>query len=112
MNNLKKAGRLAFLLPYIVMPFLVMLLYHEDLDVGMLFAYFMPMGIESPVIILYPVCWIITIVSFILCAKENKRNNDKKGKLVNRLILLFAVIWTVVHIIACVHFIANFSIEF
>ena len=110
MNNLKKAGRLAFLLPYIVMPFLVMQLYHEDLDTGMLFAYFMPMGIESPVIILYPVCCIITIVSFILCAKEAKQNNDKKARTVNRLLFAFAILWTVVHIIACVHFIANFTI--
>lgn len=109
---MKKLGRFAFLLPYIVMPFLVMQLYHEDLDAGMLFAYFMPMGIESPVIILYPVCWIITIVSFILCAKECKQNDDKKGRKINRLILLFAAIWTIVHIIAVIRFIANFAIEF
>lgn len=112
MNNLKKAGRLAFLLPYLIIPIFAMLFEGEDLQNAVLISYYLPFGIESPIIILFPLSWIVSAICFILCAKENKRNNDKKGKLVNRLILLFAVIWTVVHIIACVHFIANFSIEF
>ncbi len=109
---MKKLGRFAFLLPYIVLPLFVMLFWHEELTEAVMIPYFLPFAIESPVIILYPVCWIVSIVSFILCAKECKRNNDQKGRKVNRLILLFAVIWTVVHIIACVHFIANFTIAF
>lgn len=49
MQMLKKLGRLAFLVPYLVMPFCVMLLYQERLRAGLLFAYLMPLGIESPV---------------------------------------------------------------
>lgn len=109
---MKKPGRFAFLLPYIVLPLFVMLFWHEELTEAVMFPYFLPFAIESPVIILYPVCWIITIVSFILCAKEAKQNNDKKARTVNRLLFAFAILWTVVHIIACVHFIANFTIEF
>ena len=109
MNNLKKAGRLAFLLPYLIIPIFAMLFEREDLQNAVLISYYLPFGIESPIIILFPLSWIVSAICFILCAKENKRNNDKKGKLVNRLILLFAVIWTIVHIIACVHFIANFN---
>ncbi len=112
MNNLKKAGRLAFLLPYLIIPIFAMLFEREDLQNAVLISYYLPFGIESPIIILFPLSWIVSAICFILCAKENKRNNDKKGKLVNRLILLFAVIWTIVHIIACVHFIENFTIEF
>lgn len=112
MNNLKKAGRLAFLLPYLIIPIFAMLFEREDLQNAVLISYYLPFGIESPIIILFPLSWIVSAICFILCAKENKRNNDKKGKLVNRLILLFAVIWTVVHIIACVHFLENFTIEF
>ena len=112
MNNLKKAGRLAFLLPYLIIPIFAMLFEREDLQNAVLISYYLPFGIESPIIILFPLSWIVSAICFILCAKENKRNNDKKGKLVNRLILLFAVIWTVVHIIACVHFIENFTIAF
>ena len=112
MNNLKKAGRLAFLLPYLIIPIFAMLFEREDLQNAVLISYYLPFGIESPIIILFPLSWIVSAICFILCAKENKRNNDKKGKLANRLILLFAVIWTIVHIIACVHFIENFTIEF
>ncbi len=112
MNNLKKAGRLAFLLPYLIIPIFAMLFEREDLQNAVLISYYLPFGIESPIIILFPLSWIVSAICFILCAKENKRNNDKKGKLVNRLILLFTVIWTIVHIIACVHFLENFTIEF
>ena len=109
---LKKIGRLAFLLPYIVMPFIVMLIYHEEYKTGMLFAYFMPMGIESPVIILYPVCWIISVVCFILCAKEAQKNSDKKGRTVNRILLILAILWTAVHIAAVIQFLRNFEMTF
>lgn len=112
MNNLKKAGRLAFLLPYLIIPIFAMLFEREDLQNAVLISYYLPFGIESPIIILFPLSWIVSAICFILCAKENKRNNDKKGKIVNRLLFAFAILWTVVHIIACAHFIANFTIEF
>ena len=112
MNNLKKAGRLAFLLPYLIIPIFAMLFEREDLQNAVLISYFLPFAIESPIIILFPLSWIVSAICFILCAKECKQNDDKKGRKVNRLILLFAIIWTLVHIIACVHFIANFTIEF
>ena len=109
---MKKPGRVAFLLPYLIIPIFAMLFEREDLQNAVLISYYLPFGIESPIIILFPLSWIVSAICFILCAKENKRNNDKKGKLVNRLLFAFAILWTVVHIIACVHFIANFTIEF
>lgn len=112
MNKLKKPGRLAFLLPYLIMPVYAMLIEHEDLQNAVLISYFLPFGIESPIIVLFPVCWIISLICFIACAKENKRNNDKKGKTVNRLLLLFTVIWTGVHIAAIIVFLRNFKLTF
>ena len=109
MQKLKKIGRLAFLLPYIIVPFILMLTWHEDFLSSLIFSYCLTMGIEFP-IILYPICWIVSIVCFVLCAKENKRNNDKKGKLVNRLLLAFAILWTIVHIATVIYSISSFTL--
>ena len=112
METFRKPGRLAYLLPYLVLPVYAMLFEHEDLQNAVLITYFLPFGIESFVILLFPVCWIVSIVCFILCAKANKRNNDKKGKIVNRLLLLFTVIWTAVHIISIIQFLNSFTLTF
>ena len=112
MNNLKKAGRLAFLLPYLIIPIFAMLFEREDLQNAVLISYYLPFGIESPIIILFPLSWIVSAICFILCAKENKRNNDKKGKTVNRLLLGCTAIWTAVHIFAIIQFLRNFHLTF
>ncbi|MBP0974936.1 MAG: hypothetical protein J6P20_02600, partial [Oscillospiraceae bacterium] len=64
MNNLKKAGRLAFLLPYLIIPIFAMLFEREDLQNAVLISYYLPFGIESPIIILFPLSWIVSAICF------------------------------------------------
>ncbi len=111
-DNFFKAGRFAFLLPYIIMPIIIMSVYGDGFDVGFVFAYFIPMGIESPAIIIYPICWILSIVSFIICAVNSKKYDNSKDKKTNIIIAVMAGIWTIVHIILIIIFMNDFTIKF
>ena len=112
MKKMKKVGRFFYLLPYIVMPILISLIWNESLRESILIAYFLPLGIESWIILLYPICWILTIISFVLCFIECKRNKDKKGILINLGLLGVWILWTIVHVIAIMDFLANFTLVF
>lgn len=112
MKKMKKVGRFFYLLPYIVMPILISLIWHEELRDSFIIAYCLPLAIESWVVILYPICWILTIISFVLCFIECKRNKDKKGILINLGLLGVWILWTIVHVIAIMDFLANFTLVF
>lgn len=112
MKKLFEIGRFTFLIPYILMPFLLMLLFREDFQEAAIFSYCLPFGIESPVVILYPLCWLITIVCiiavFVLCA----RSGDKKGILINCIILAVLILFVIVQAIVIVRFVAGFELTF
>ncbi len=108
MNKLIKAGRFSYLLPYIIMPVVVMLAYHEDFQEAFIYSFLLFFGIESPLVILYPVSWIITIVCFIRCFIENKRNADRKAQIINTILILLTILWTIIHVLMIVQFLNNF----
>ena len=109
-SKVVKIGRFAYLLPYIIMPFIVMIAYKESIIEGFIFSYFMPFGIESPAIILYPISWISSLVCFILCAIASKK--VQKGKGSNIICAVITGIWIVIHIIMMIGFISSFTISF
>ena len=112
MKSLIKAGRFAFLLPYLIIPFVLGLTYSENLSEALTYTVFMPLGIESPVIILFPVCWIISAVCFVLCFSENRKNGDAQAQKRNLALLIFTAVLAVIHIIAVIAFGSNFQIHF
>ena len=105
-----KIGRFAYLLPYIIMPLVVMIAYQEGLSGAFIYSYFLPFGIESPAIILYPLSWIVSLVCFILCAIASKKT--KKGKGANIICAVITGIWIIIHIILIVDFISNLTFTF
>ncbi len=107
-----KFGRFAFILPYIIAPIVITMQYNEDIKEAFLYAFFLPFGIESPIIILYPVCWIITIASIITCHKSSKETGDKKEKRVNKIITGIIILIAVLIILAVIDFVRNFKIVF
>ena len=107
-SKVVKIGRFAYLLPYIIMPFIVMIAYQEGLSEAFIYSYFLPFGIESPAIILYPVSWIASLVCFILCAIASRKVN--KGKGTNIICAVITGIWIVIHIALIVVFLSNFTI--
>ena len=109
-SKIFEIGRFAYLLPYIIMPFIVMTAYKETILSGFVYSYFMPFGIESPAIILYPVSWIASLVCFILCAIVSRKTN--KGKGANIICAAVTGIWIVIHIIMMIGFISSFTISF
>ena len=60
-NVLMKVGRFAYLLPYLILPFVCMIAFHEDLPEAFLLTFFLPFGIESFAIILFPVSWLVSL---------------------------------------------------
>ena len=109
-SKVVKIGRFAYLLPYIIMPVIVMIAYQEGLSEAFIFSYFLPFGIESPAIILYPVSWIASLVCFILCAIASRKTKNGKGT--NIICTVITGIWIVIHIALIVVFLSNFTIPF
>ena len=108
-----KFGRFAFILPYIITPIVLMLQYPEENKWdAFLYAFFLPFGIESPVIFLYPVCLTITVISLIICGKNSKKTDDKKEKRANKIITGVIIGIIILVILAVVDFIRNFRIVF
>ncbi|MBE6851333.1 MAG: hypothetical protein E7504_06315 [Ruminococcus sp.] len=112
MKRLMKVGRFAFILPYILMPIIVMMQYSVPIEEGFAYTFFFFFGIESPFVLLYPICWIISIICFILCAKENKRNQNKKGQMINTAAIILTLLWVVIQAILVIYTINNFRIGF
>lgn len=109
-SKVVKIGRFAYLLPYIIMPVIVMTAYKESILEGFVYSYFMPFGIESPAIILYPASWIASLVCFILCAIASRKTKNGKGT--NIICAVITGIWIVIHIALIVVFLSNFTIPF
>lgn len=109
-SKVVKIGRFAYLLPYIIMPFIVMTAYKESILEGFIYSYFMPFGVESPAIILFPISWIASLVCFILCAIASRKT--KTGKGTNIICAVITGIWTVIHIVMIIGFLASFTIAF
>ena len=112
MNKAAKLGRFAFIWPYIIVPIVIMTQWDEDFKEAFLYAFFLPFGIESPIIIIYPICWMITIVSLIICHKDSKKTGDKKEKRANIIITAVIILIVVLIILAVIDFIRNFKIVF
>ena len=101
-----KWGRFAFLLPYIVLPPFISSLYNISLLQAALINYLLPLTIEPYILILYPICWIISIACYI--EHENMLRSSKLniiyeymcGKSIGY--QSFVIIWTVIHIICIV----------
>ena len=111
MKKLIKLGRFAVFLPYLILPVSVAAAYRESLEVGLIYTFFMPLGIESPVILMYPVCFVISLICFVLCAWDAKRENDPKGRKQNWILLALVIAILLLNVLAAAHFIANFSLK-
>ena len=107
---LMKFGRFAWLLPYIILPFVVAIMYQNSIADGFLLTFFMPVGIESPAILFFPFCWLISLVCFILCGISAKKT--KKGKIGNIISIIVTALFTVIHVVIVLLFLLNFSISF
>ncbi len=81
-KSLIKWGRFAFLIPYIVVPVFIMVKWQENFATALLLTFGLPMGIESPIVILFPAGWLITIICFILWKRitDGMDNHEEKGR--------------------------------
>lgn len=112
MKKLIRLGRFAYILPYLMMPLILMLGYAEGFSDAVVISFCLPFGIESPFVLLYPIGWIISIVCFILCAVENKRNHDRKAQIINSLLIGIAILIAVILVALIVYMINHFTIGF
>ena len=112
MSRFAKFGRFSFIIPYIVMPVMITLCFNGSFSDALVYSVFMPFSIESPLIILYPICWILTVVCFVYCFIESRKNGDKKAKTVNIILFATFILLFVIHMILIADFIANFEIVF
>lgn len=112
MKSLIKAGRFTFLLPYLIVPFVLGLTYSANLNEALTYTFFLPFGIESPVIIVFPVCWIISAVCFFLCFRENRSSGDAKAQKCNIILLIVTAVLAAVHVLLIIKFAENFHIAF
>ena len=82
-KKLLKAGRFAFLLPYIIM-FSLFLAEGSDIGSGfaaaLLCAFVFFFALESPIVLIYPVCWIISIFCFIRYGKLLNAEKDQAAE--------------------------------
>lgn len=111
-NVLMKVGRFAYLLPYLILPFVCMIAFHEDLPEAFLLTFFLPFGIESFAILLFPISWLISIACFILCGKQSRKNNSRKEKVQNFVCAIITGVWATIHIGLIIFFIANLSLVY
>ena len=79
-KTLLKLGRFAFLLPYLIMPLLFLM---EGTDIGSGFAaallctFVLFAALESPIVLIYPICWIISVFCFIRYGKLLKAEQEQ-----------------------------------
>jgi len=107
-----KIGRFAYLLPYAVMPAVAMICYDEPLADSILLTFAFPYAIESYVILIYPVCWLFSLISFILCFIAAIKSKEKKSIILNIVFAGITVVWTVLHIIIMVLALSQLTLVF
>ena len=112
MKELKKYGRFSFLIPYIIVPIFIVLRWKESATEALLISFFMPLAVESWIVLLYLICWIITIVSFVLCFRESRKNRDREKRKINWILLGIILCWVTIHVFLIINFIRNFKIVF
>ena len=112
MKTLVKCGRFAYLLPYVVLPFFCMFFFNVDFGSAWILSYAIPFAVESPILLLFPVCWIISVICFVRTFRENKGTQDSKAQKRNVFYLLLTVLWTLIHIVLMFLFITNFRMNF
>ena len=109
-NVLMKIGRFAYLLPYPVLLVACLVFEHEDLATTLLLLFFVPYAIESYLVFLIPVCWIISIACFILCVIQAKKNKSRKEKVQNTVCGIISGIWAVIRIAMVFLFFLNITV--
>ena len=109
MKKLVKWGRFAFLLPHLILPFYVAAVYNENFDSGGLtLAFLIPFAIKSPLTLLYPVCLAVSLLCFLLCARDCKRKNDAAERKRNRIFLALAIAFPLLACIGAAYLLSGF----
>ena len=111
-NILMKVGRFAYLLPYLILPFVCMIAFNEDLPEAFLLTFFLPFGIESFAIILFPVSWLVSLACFILCGKQSRKNKSRKEKIQNIVCAIITGVWATLHIGIIIIFLLNLRVVY
>lgn len=111
MKKYLKIGQFAFLLPYFIMPLIIMA-DGEPFINAIVFSLFLFFGIEHPVVLIYPICWIISVYCFIRCVKDSKKESDQTEQAKSKGCLTLFIVIVILNIITVAAFIANFEIAF
>ena len=82
MKNIIKFGRFAFILPYIIAPILCVVFENEDQGDALFISFLLPFFIDGPVMLLYPICFGITIFCVLRYRKiiRNEKQNNASEK--------------------------------
>ena len=105
MKNLIKIGRFAFLLPYFIMPIYCVLFENEYLETAILVSVLIPLLLDSPIVLVYPVCILISIICGIIsCKKDPKTKKTFIG------IIIAIILMIVLSIAVLVIFLRNFKL--
>lgn len=109
-DKLMKIGRFAYLLPYPVLLVVCLVFEHEDLALTLLLIFLAPWAIESFLVFLIPVCWIISVACFILCGIHARKNKSRQEKAQNTVCGIISGIWAVIRIAMVVWFFLNITV--
>lgn len=111
-EKLAKIGRFLFLLPYILGPFII---YGNGKKMRFLKAFirswFAPFKIKMPLTLVYPFCWVVAIVSLVICIKSVKNTDGKNldlrkysaDKNINTVLFCVAVVFAALQIISLIY---------
>ncbi|MBO4459540.1 MAG: hypothetical protein J5715_00365 [Clostridiales bacterium] len=107
-----KIGRFSYLLPYLVLPFVAMIFYEEELQEALLLSFFLPFAIESPVLVLFPLCWSFTVLSFVMCFIYAHKSGKRKDMVLNIVFLVILFVFATIHIAFIFLFLTNLRFTF
>ena len=105
MNKLIKIGRFAFLLPYLIMPIYCVLFENEYLETAILVSMLIPLLLDSPIVLVYPGCILISIICGIISSKK-----EPKTKKTFIGIIIAIIMMIVLHKTMLVIFLRNFKL--
>jgi len=104
MKKVIKIGRFSFILPYFIVPIICVLFENEDLKTAIIISVFFPLFIEPPISLVYPICFLISIICVVLSLK--KKSEKKAGSIG---IIIAIVLIIALSVAAAFYFINNFK---
>ena len=98
MKKLVKAGRWAFLLPYIIAPAVILITANVSLSDTLRATWLHPLIYltlfdDKLLLCVYPLCYLITIICLCICSA------DKEGKKLNRIIACIFMLLVIIRFV-------------